>query len=84
MEWARGFRSKSMATQIVMDQTGDRRHQFDPRDAEEVAEAERRFKELTGAGFTAAARTATGESRRVNSFDPTVEETLFFPRLVGG
>jgi hypothetical protein len=55
-----------------------------PRDAEEVAEAERRFKELTGAGFTAAARTATGESRRVNSFDPTIEETLFFPRLVGG
>ena len=73
-----------MATQIVMDQTGDSRHQFDPRDAEEVAEAERRFKGLTGAGFTAAARTATGESRRVNSFDPTVEETLFFPRLVGG
>jgi hypothetical protein len=37
-----------MATQIVMDHTGDTRHQFDPADASAVAEAERRFKELTG------------------------------------
>jgi hypothetical protein len=45
-----------MATQIVMDHTGDTRHQFDPADAAAVAEAEVRFKELTGAGFTAARR----------------------------
>jgi hypothetical protein len=73
-----------MATQIVMDHTGDRRHQFDPRDVEAVAEAEKRFMKLTGAGFTAAVRTEAGESCRVSSFDPTAEETLFFPRLVGG
>lgn len=73
-----------MATQIVMDFTGDSRHEFDPRDAEAVAKAERRFRELTGAGFTAAERTSEGESRRVKAFDPTAEETLFIPRLVGG
>jgi hypothetical protein len=73
-----------MATQIVMDRNGDTRHQFDPRDVEAVAKAERRFKELTGTGFTAAVRTAAGESRRVSAFDPAAEETLFFPRLVGG
>ena len=73
-----------MATQIVMDLNGDSRHQFDPRDAEAVAKAERRFKELTGAGFIAAERTSTGESRLVKSFEPTANETLFFPRLVGG
>jgi len=73
-----------MATQVVMDHTGDSRHQFDPRDSEAVAKAERRFKKLTGAGFIAAERTAAGQSRRVHSFDPTIEETLFFPRLVGG
>ncbi|WP_298110772.1 hypothetical protein [Bradyrhizobium sp.] len=73
-----------MATQIVMDLNGDSRHQFDPQDAEALAKAERRFKELTGAGFIAAARTSTGESRLVRSFDPNVKETLFFPRLVGG
>ena len=73
-----------MATQIVMDHTGDSRHSFDPRDVEAVAKAERRFKELMDAGYIAAVRTATGESRRAGSFDPDAEETLFFPRLVGG
>jgi hypothetical protein len=73
-----------MATQIVMDQTGDTRHQFDPSDAAGVAEAEARFKELTGAGFTAAERTGPGKSKVVATFDPAAEETLFIPRLKGG
>ena len=73
-----------MAIQIVMDHTGDSRHTFDPRDAEAVTTAENRFKALTNAGFTAARRTAAGESRRMTTFDPKVDETLFFPRLVGG
>ncbi|OAF10387.1 MULTISPECIES: hypothetical protein [Bradyrhizobium] len=73
-----------MATQIVMDHTGDTRHEFDPENAEAVARAERRFRELTGLGFTAAVRTAPGEVSRIRSFDPTAHETLFYPRLVGG
>ena len=73
-----------MATQMVMDHTGDSRHQFDPRDAEALARAEKRFKQLTGDGFTAAVRTASGESRRIHAFDPKANETLFFPSLVGG
>jgi hypothetical protein len=67
-----------------MDHTGDSRHRFDPNDAEAVARAERRFKELTESGFIAAERVAPGQSRRVKSFNPAAEETLFFPRLVGG
>ena len=54
------------------------------KDAKALLEAERRFKELTGAGFTAAIRTASGEPTVTHKFDPTAEETLFFPRLVGG
>jgi hypothetical protein len=73
-----------MATQIVMDRSGDTRHQFDPADAAAVGEAERRFKELTGYGFTAAKRLDDGKSEVVKSFDPTAEETLFIPRLEGG
>ena len=73
-----------MATQIVMDHTGDARHHFDAKDAQALAKAEERFKQLTGDGFTAAVRTAAGEVSRIRSFDPTAEETLFFPRLVGG
>ena len=73
-----------MATQIVMDTTGDTRHEFDPANVAAVAEAENRFRELTGAGFTAAVRKADGRSELMRSFDPTATETVFFPRLQGG
>jgi hypothetical protein len=67
-----------------MDHTGDTRHEFNPADALAVARAEARFKELTGAGFTAAKRLGEGKSEIVRSFDPTAAETLFIPRLQGG
>jgi hypothetical protein len=73
-----------MAMQIVMDRTGDSRHHFDPNDAHEVAKAVRRFYDLTSGGFTAAARTGPGQVSQIRSFDPDAEETVFFPRLVGG
>ena len=73
-----------MSVQIVMDHTGDNRHYFDADNAEALAKAEERFKQLTGRGFTAAVRTGAGEITKVKSFDPTAEETVFFPRLVGG
>ena len=73
-----------MAIQIVMDRTGDSRYQFNPTDPKSLADAERRFKELTGSGFTAATRTGSDELVVTRSFDPTAGETLFVPRLVGG
>ena len=73
-----------MATQIVMNYSGDTRHKFDPTDMRAIAEAEDRFKALTLVGFTAAVRTPTGQVAVTRAFDPTAEETLFFPRLVGG
>ena len=72
-----------MAIQIVMDRTGDSRHAFNPRDAQERAKAEQRFYELTKVGFTAAVRTGPGQVSQIRSFD-SGEETVFFPRLVGG
>jgi hypothetical protein len=73
-----------MAKQIVLDATGDSKFEFNPADAAALQEAERRFKELTGAGFIAAVRTSGGQSELVRNFEPTAEETLFFPRLKGG
>jgi hypothetical protein len=73
-----------MATQIVIDQTGDTRHHFDPHNDDQLLEAERRFKDLTGRGFTAAKRISPGQTAKLRSFDPNVEETVFFPRVVGG
>jgi hypothetical protein len=67
-----------------MDHSGDTRHYFDAGDTEALSKAEARFKKLTGAGFTAAVRNAAGEATVIRSFDPSAEETLLFPRLVGG
>jgi hypothetical protein len=73
-----------MAIQIVMDRTGDSRHPFKPNDAQELAKAQQRFYQLTKVGFTAAVRTGSGQVSQIRSFDPNAEETVFFPRLVGG
>ena len=73
-----------MATQIVMDHTGDSRHYFDADDTKALSNAEERFNALTSAGFTAAVRDAAGGVTVTRSFDATAEETLFYPRLVGG
>jgi hypothetical protein len=63
----------SMHTFIARDHTGESRHHF-----------ERRFRELSKVGYTAAKRAGNGMSEVIHQFDPTVKETLFIPRLVGG
>jgi hypothetical protein len=73
-----------MAIQIVMDRSGDGRHPYNPLDAQELAKAEQRFYQLTKVGFTAAVRTGPGQVSQIRAFDPNAEETIFFPRLVGG
>jgi hypothetical protein len=73
-----------MATLIVMDRTGDSRHHFDANDSQALLKAEERFRSLTSVGFTAAVRDAAGNATVIRSFDPTAEETLFYPQLVGG
>lgn len=70
--------------QIVMDHTGDSRHYFNPADDASLAEAKKRFQELAEAGYVAAKRTGNGTSELLRQFDPTAQETLFIPRLVGG
>ena len=73
-----------MATQIVMDHTGDTRHYFNADDTSALSQAEERFRLLTAIGYTAAIRGDAGEATVTRSFDPAAEETLFYPRLVGG
>jgi hypothetical protein len=73
-----------MATQIVMDQSGDTRHWFDQQDSESLLKAEVRFRQLIDLGYTAVVRNASGDPMVTRIFDPKADETLFFPRLVGG
>ena len=73
-----------MATQIIMDHSGDSRHPFNPEDAAALLEAEQRFNALLREGYTAAVRSPTGDPTVIRKFDPKAEETLFVPRFVGG
>jgi hypothetical protein len=74
-----------MAVQIVMDQTGDTRHEFDPGDRAATMLAEKRFDELLKQGFWAVALASGGHPGRVlRQFEPDVEQTLFIPHLQGG
>ena len=71
-----------MATQIIMDQTGDTRHYFNAHDTEALSKAEERFELLTSVGFTAAVRDAAGKATVTRSFDPTAEERCSFRGLL--
>jgi hypothetical protein len=73
-----------MPVQLVMDHSGDTRHWYDATDKRSLLEAEERFRQLSERGYTAAVRGTGGSSRIIRAFEPTAEETLFFPRLVGG
>lgn len=73
-----------MAVQLIMDHAGDTRHYFNTDDVGALSKAQERFELLIRLGFTAALREADGRATVVRSFDPMVEETLFYPRLIGG
>jgi SOS-response transcriptional repressor LexA len=73
-----------MPLQLVMDHSGDTRHWYDATDERSLSEAKERFRQLAERGYIAAVREKEGSSRIIRSFEPTAEETLFFPRLVGG
>ncbi len=74
-----------MGVQIVMDRSGDTRHQFDVSDSESITRAEERFRQLTGLGFRAVALGENGSSGElIDKFDPKIGQTLFIPQLKGG
>lgn len=74
-----------MAVHIIMDRSGDTRHEFDVKDKVSLAEAEQRFKEITGRGFMAVALQDDGKpGRQIRAFDETVNATMFIPQLIGG
>ena len=74
-----------MNAQIVMDHSGDTRHEFDPNSATDVFRAEKRFRQLTKQGFRAVALSKDDKPGvLLREFDAEVEQTLFIPHLKGG
>jgi hypothetical protein len=54
-----------------------------PRSVPKAIQTAQNQSELAPSSHTAVP-TASGEVSKVRSFDPNAEETVFFPRLVGG
>lgn len=74
-----------MPKQHVMDRVlGHATHEFDAKDTMSTKEAMERFAELTGKGYVAAKKLDDGAHEVIGEFDPSAEETLFFPQLQGG
>ena len=74
-----------MIVQIVMNQRGDSRYEFDADSSVALAQAEQQFRTLTGKGFAAIALGRDGEpGTRLKEFDPAAQETIFIPQLQGG
>jgi hypothetical protein len=74
-----------MARCIVMDASGDSRHEFDTSDVSARTLAQQQFKHLTGSGFRAVALDGRGGTGRLQKqFDPQVEQSVFIPQLQGG
>lgn len=74
-----------MPTHTIMDHTGHTEKVWDKADVVGVEEAMQRFEKMTRDGYTAVAVAPEGApGRRLDKFDPNVEETMFIPRLVGG
>lgn len=69
----------------ILDHTGHSEKAWEAADTVGVAEAEKRFVELTGKGFLAFEPGKDGEAgRQLKAFDPSVEITTFTPSLQGG
>jgi hypothetical protein len=71
-----------MATQIVMDHTGDTRHQFDPADAAVSPRLRQASRSLRARASLP--RNGQAQDKARSHRDPVAEETLFIPRLRGG
>jgi len=70
---------------VVLDTSGDTKHIWDRRNAEEVAEARSLFDRMKAKGFQAWSVTRGGDKdKRITEFDPQAEKIIFAPALVGG
>lgn len=73
-----------MGMLYVLDHTGDTRIGWDVNNAASVAEARRMFNELRGHNYVVYKKTGDGTGAQIRDFDPTAEEIVMSPPLVGG
>lgn len=74
-----------MGLLCCLDQTGDTKVIWDPRNTDEVACAKATFDKLTKKGHAAFSVNADGsQGTQIRAFDPTAEKIILVPQMVGG
>lgn len=69
----------------IMDESGHRQLNWNMSDAKQTALARKTFDRLILRGHTAFGAThGSGLKRAITTFDPTLEEVVMVPRIVGG
>lgn len=74
-----------MSTMNILDESGHREVTWNTSNAKEIAAAQKTFDRLVRHGYAAFGAVArTGPKRTITAFDPTMEEVVMVPRIVGG
>jgi hypothetical protein len=69
----------------IMDETGHRQLHWDVCNAKEIAAAQKTFDRLIQRGHVAFGASSKSDLKRtITTFDPTMEEVVMVPRIVGG
>jgi hypothetical protein len=69
----------------ILDESGHRQVTWDASNAKEIAAAQKTFDRLLRHGYAAFGATArTGPKRSLTTFDPTMDDVVMVPRIVGG
>lgn len=73
------------STMFVMDESGDTRLQWNPKNQAEVDAARRRFDDLKRRGYLAyKVDRRGGQGEVLDAFDPTAQRIIMAPQMVGG
>jgi hypothetical protein len=69
----------------IMDDSGHRQMNWNMANSKEIAAAQKTFDRLVKQGYAAFGATSRTDAKRaITAFDPTMEEVVMVPRIVGG
>lgn len=74
-----------VGTMNIMDESGHRQMNWSMSNAKEIAAAQKTFDRLVKQGYAAfGSPDSVAPKRTMAAFDPTMEEVVMVPRIVGG
>lgn len=75
----------SIGAMNIMDNSGHRQVHWDMSNSKEIAAAQKTFDRLVKQGYAAFGSAKSAEPKQaIAAFDPTMEEVVMVPRIVGG